>query len=391
MFILPDIVRDNFSGSAEITGSQAEGHYWLFPSEIKQAILGQDVANVRAAKEKHADDLKATLDLLKTKQKNAFKTVTNPSRKQGYQLCETDTGIMWTYPVNVQNADKKYKVTVAVGSFSKNANIIGISTTVFGWIPAQIAAAVVSSVAAEAVATFVAQRLAGVAFPAALAFVEALVASVLEAVGIAVWSPSSLSASWSSTLYPSLKKKFGLEVNIHNWSTMEEWVVTEWFGDNADIQDAKSATEPFQKVELPRITGKIVMPDGTNTASSDLITSYAAYTVINHNTWLEGVGIGLKVVSKAEPSQGKLMHSIYLKYVIHWRADNELNIGYTANSLSDFYEDEWAKAGTMSMQIEVPSKGGHPAIPVVALTPSLGGETSHMYTLDVHIGASASK
>ncbi|KAF5371950.1 hypothetical protein D9615_008115 [Tricholomella constricta] len=396
MFLLPDIVKNALSSSAEPTETPADGHYWYFPADIKQAILDQNTSKVRKAKQKHADDLKPNLDLMGKKGSDAYVTVTNESNKQQYQLCETDTGIMWTYTIDIQHIDAKVKATVAVGSFSKTAKILGISTTTLTNLPSQIADLTISTIAAKVVGTFVAQRLGGAIYTAALAAAETAATAGLEAAGVMVSELVVTIASFVTGLIAfiivglvvyfvlsAIHKSFGLQVNVYNWSTTEEWDIVEWYGDNADMQDTEKKSEPFKPANLPAVTNKITLPDKTTVTSDDLAASYATYTVVNDNNWMEGVGIGLKAVSNTTV--------IYMKYVIHWRVDNELNLGSAASaeSLEKFYKGPWAKADTMSMKLELSASGSLGATPIIALTPALSGESSHMYSYDVHIDATA--
>ncbi|KAG5633811.1 hypothetical protein H0H81_005113, partial [Sphagnurus paluster] len=93
---------------------------------------------------------------------------------------------MWTYTTKIEHVEAKIRATVAVGSFSKNAQILGISTTTLTNLPTGIADFVISSIAAKVVGTFVAQRLAGAIYAAALAAAETAATAGLEAAGIMV-------------------------------------------------------------------------------------------------------------------------------------------------------------------------------------------------------------
>ncbi|KAG5637234.1 hypothetical protein H0H81_005277 [Sphagnurus paluster] len=398
MSILPDIVKHSLVEAGKYI-SAADGHYWYFPKAIKEAVLAEDPSTVGKAKQKHAEDLKPNIEIIGKKGLDAYIAALNASDNQKYQLCETETGIIWTYIVKMEHIDAKIKATIAVGSFSKNAQILGVSMTTLTNLPTQIADFTLSSIAAKIVGTFVTQRLAGATYPIALAVGEEVAAASLQAAGIIVSELVVTIASFVTGLIvfvivglvvyfivSALKKSFGLTLNIYNWSTKEEWDVVDWYGDNADMQDVANKKDPFRRGNLPPVTDEIKLPDGTTVKSDDLVASYATYTVVNVNTWTEGVGAGFKVVSKTDSSR-----YFYFKYVVHWSAHNEIYLGWGPfwKTTEEFYKSHWAPKDTMSMSMDIPATQSIAITPVIALTPALGGESSHLYSYDIHIGAKA--
>jgi hypothetical protein len=79
----------------------------------------------------------------------------------------------------------------------------------------------------------------------------------------------------------------------------------------------------------------------------------------------------------------------YLKYVVHWASDNEIGLanGSIAASLDDYYNAAWAAEDSKSIMITMPASGPNPETPIIALTPSLSGESTHLYNFDIHINA----
>ena len=287
-FYLPDAVRNLANAICEFNGAilvyernaiqmvvseprhpTSDGHVWFFPPEMKQAILSSDTGTVRAIKKQHAEDLKANVDVIGQKVDKAFAKTINKSTGQEYQLCETETGIVWTYAVNIQHSDAKAKATVCVGTFSKNAKCMGISTTTLDDLAVNITAAVISSIAASVVGTFVSQLVGGAIYSAALAAAEAAAVGVLEAGGFMVAGTLVSLAGFAAGLLAAIvvgvafyfiidaiRKSFGLEVNVYNWSRKEQWDVVEWYSDNAVLQNVDGKNEAFQQGNLAAVSGR---------------------------------------------------------------------------------------------------------------------------------------
>ncbi|KAG5635694.1 hypothetical protein H0H81_010364 [Sphagnurus paluster] len=433
--------NEALTSTAESSGSPADGHYWYFPADVKQAVLDQDINKIDAAKKKHAADLEANIKIMSKKGPDAYVTTTNESNKQQYQICETETGIMWTYTTKIEHVKAKVRATVAVGSFSKNAQILGISTTTLTNLPTQIADLTISSIAAKVVGTFVAQRLGGAIYAAALAAAETAATAGLEAAGIMVSELVVTIASFVTGLIALvvvgiivyyvvsvLHKSFGLTFNVYNWSTSDEWDIVEWYSDNALMQDVEKKEGPFKPAKLPAVSSTfnsslqsnltdILLPFrfgytagqvyyrhqeisflSSVMVSDDSVAAYATYTALNDNNWAEGLGMGLKAVSKSEPAKGQSKYQLfprilingpntvlYMKYVVHWGKDNELNLADNSywSSLESFYKGSWAGKGTGTISLNIAGT------PVVGMTPALRGESSHLYSFDIHIGATA--
>jgi hypothetical protein len=198
---------------------------------------------------------------------DAFETKANPSTNEEYQICETDTAIVWSYTIDVQHENDKLRPTISIGAFSKNANIMGISTTTFSNVPATATNAAISAIAARVVGAFVKQIVAGYAYPTAIAAAEEAATVGMEAVGMAIGDIVVIVAGVVSSLiifvvvgivfyliFSFIHKSFGLEVNIYNWSKKEEWDIVEWHSDNALINNADSESQPFKEAKLEAVS-----------------------------------------------------------------------------------------------------------------------------------------
>ncbi|KAF5371949.1 hypothetical protein D9615_008114 [Tricholomella constricta] len=407
MFVIPDVVAEHIAkhnvdlvplGANTIKSDPVnEGHVWYVPPAIQQAVLDKDGAKIQNAKNGHISDLKANMDAFKKVGEDAFLTVTNKSDGQKYKLCPSDNGWLWTFTTKIEHVDAKIKATVCVGSFSKNAKWMGLSTNTLSNLPTAITDLIVNGVVARLIGRFISKRLGGAIYKAALQAAEEAAAAGLEEAGMMFpeWAVSAAGFVGGMVggivvgivllyLINYLRQDFGLEINVFNWSTQEEWDVVDWHSDNAVMVNSDGKTDPFKNGNLEAVSNVIKVPDGF-VISDDSVASYATYTLQNDHQTAEGLGAAFKVVSKSDSSR-----VIYLKYLVHWGAPkNEIGLGdgNSASSLTNFYNGGWASSGSKDVSITVAASGSMPETPVIAVTPALEGDDNRFYHYDVHIAA----
>ncbi|KAG5650111.1 hypothetical protein H0H81_000709 [Sphagnurus paluster] len=423
---IPDVVAEHLvKHNIDLVPMQAapsedlktDGHVWYIPPAIRQAVLDKDGAKIQAGRNNHVHDLKANMDAIHKVGEDAFLSVTDSTTKQRYRLCSSDDGWMWTYTQKLEHVNAKIKATVCVGSFSKNAKWMGLSVNTLSNMPTSITDFIVNGVVSRLIGKFISKRLGGMAYKAALTAAEEAATEGLESASMMFpeWAISAAGFVGGLVggmvvgivllyLINYLHQEFGLEINVFNWSTEEEWDVVEWHGDNAVMQNSDGKTDPFKQDNLEAVTSKLIkwsvlafyndqhsyfsdvikLPTGF-AISDDSVASYATYILENNSKTAQGLGAGFKVVSKSDSSR-----VIYLKYVVHWGAPkNEIGLqdGQQSTSLTSFYNGGWASKGSKDVSITIPASGKLPATPVIGLTPALEGDENHYYHYDVHIGA----
>ncbi|KAG5635699.1 hypothetical protein H0H81_010369 [Sphagnurus paluster] len=376
---------------------KTDGHVWYIPPAIRQAVVDKDGAKIQAGRNDHVHDLKANMDAIQKVGEDAFLSVTDQKTKQRYRLCPSDDGWLWTYTQNLEHVDAKIKATVCVGSFSKNARWMGLSLNTLSNMPTQITDFIVNGVVARLIGRFISKRLGGMVYKAALEAAEEAAAEGLESASMMFpeWAVSAAGFVGGLVggmvigiallyLINYLHEDFGLEINVFNWSTAEEWDVVEWHGDNAVMQNSDGKTDPFKQGNLEAVTNLIKLPTGF-AISDDSVASYATYILQNDKQTAEGLGAAFKVVSKSDSSR-----VIYLKYVVHWGVPkNEIGLGdgQDSTSLTSFYNGGWASSGSKDVSLTIPASGKLPETPVIAITPALSGDPNRYYHYDVHIAA----
>ena len=105
-------------------------------------------------------------------------------------------------------------------------------------------------------------------------------------------------------------------------------------------------------------------------------------------------------MSKTDSSRGKIgaVHSvflhlprisavIYLKYVVRRIGHNKLGLGDASHqSLTAFYEGEWATVGAMTVKLTLPPTAKADSVSIIGLTPALNNADGNLFCYDVHIG-----
>ncbi|KAG6811967.1 hypothetical protein H0H92_005071 [Tricholoma furcatifolium] len=410
MPFIPDIVHEHLKQhSTKLVGVGASpsldqidvGHTWFFTPEMAKAVNDGDGAAVQNLRNTNMNDLKANMDLISKVSGDAFVTVTNPSDGQQYRLCASDNGWMWVYTLDVTADDSPtapdgaLKATVSCGTFTKSQQILGLSVKTIGSLGASITELIINGIVSFAIGKFISQRVGGALYDQAM---EAATQAAVEGVE----DFTSYFPEWIATasgflggmvggivvgiillfLINYVFLTFGLEINVYNWSVQEEWDITDWYSDNALMQNPQ-----FAVGNLPAVTNEIKMPDGTYVPTDSSVTSFATYTAENDSKFAEGLGMGFKVVSKSDSTR-----YFFFKYIIHWGAQkNQLGLGLPATAtqtIADWYMDDssWAPDGSMNYTITVPAGNGLPATTIKSMTPALSGDSSHYYHYDVHIG-----
>ncbi|KAG6860346.1 hypothetical protein C0995_012415 [Termitomyces sp. Mi166 len=391
---IPDIIADHLeqhsvnllrlTASSRFSAKEQEigiGHRYFVTPEVQQAFIDMDGAKIQKIRDAHNHDLKANMDLIKQAGADAFLTVTNPSDGKQYKMCASDNGWIWTFNMELKtdnmelktddNSKNHVKATVSCGSFSKTNKVLGLSTDIFHNLAADITDFAVSTMLANGAGTFIKSRLAGKVYTEAIEAAAAAASDGIEnfAELVPMWTVDGIGllgglfagvVASIALLYilDLIHMRFGLTINVYNWSENEQWDVVGWYADNAIMKDP-----PFARGNLPPASNYVKMPDGSTLPSANKTAYFAAYTVVN---------------------------VLYLKYVVRWGlVNNKLGLGNDANqSIADFYKDDstWASSDSTSTSITIPASGGLPAVAVSATTPSLSGDKDHFYTYDVCFG-----
>ncbi|KAK4152991.1 hypothetical protein C8A00DRAFT_34249 [Chaetomidium leptoderma] len=396
---VPDLIRD----LVERNEAQVTNGYGLFgavPPELHQAYLSGDYATIQKYTDMTSNDLNPIYQNIAEKAEKAFFRVTNPSNQTVYWLSiagPTDKpyGYMWTYCAPVPHGlvgDPVTQPVVQFGSYSANANTLGISNVVWDNSTAQLAAAGIATTVMTVVTKYMKKRIAGLLVP------EAVDGAVAEAGAEVVAEGIISSAAWASIastiggfivgavagaivyflvmyIVNFVHKAYKIAVNIYNWDPKNAYVIESWYSDNA-ILDGDQA---FNPVVLPHASNTITMPDGMVVPTLDTVYQYAAIVFDNKNQILEGLGVAVQVRFRSSNS------GFQLKYLCPRFGDNKIGIhGGLNQSLSDFYANSstWAGAGSYSAQSSIPDLG----IPISCTTISLSGRSDQFYEFDVHIG-----
>ncbi|KAF9462754.1 hypothetical protein BDZ94DRAFT_1260680 [Collybia nuda] len=313
-----------------------EGHAYYITRDIRRAIADRDVDKVKQSRDQNVSDLKAIVDNVAKHGEKAWTTPTNKSDGVPYKLIASNDGWMWCYMIDRQDEtalageEATYKCTISVGSYSKTAKWMGLSMSNLNNVPLHTPIAVLTAMVANSIGKFIGRRLERILTSKAAEEAAEEGARVLSKNGIRYAKWLSKGGAWVARvvsgaiielvllfIFNYLKMDFGLEISVYNWNRDEEWLIEQFYEDNADVDPA------FEQASLPAISNLQPMPDGTSVVTPESATTYAMYTFKNRNTWLEGVGAGLKIVSKSDSSR-----YAYIKYQVRWGApDNRFNLG----------------------------------------------------------------
>ena len=305
--------------------SNTPGSFEAVSTELKQAYASGDYTTIQKYTDQASNDLLAIYGNIQTSEEAAFFQLTNSSDKTPYWLsiagpASDPIGYMWFYTApfassaaSSESAGGSAPITqpvIQIGTFSKNAQTLGISNTILDSNFAQLTAGAIATVFATVVSKFLARRIGGM-------LVAPAVEAAIAAGGIALVNGQVLAGILWRTIATLLASAIGFAVvgavvfylvmfianvvfknykvcvNIYNWDLTQAYLISsDWALDNAKIDGGTSA----QEIQLPSASsrlfeevpslctddeGTVTMPDGMVVPAPNSIYQYASLVFDN--------------------------------------------------------------------------------------------------------------
>ncbi|KAI0342007.1 hypothetical protein BDW22DRAFT_226324 [Trametopsis cervina] len=383
VFILVESLHQGIlKGTAGPTTSTPSVHVNFMNAELQQAYATGNYNVINAYNQKQAADLQPNMTSIQNSAEKAFIQATNESDGNTYYILPSEYGWIWTYSYQDTTAPTQ-DCYVQIGTYSANSNYLGISTFVWDNKWAKWTPGVASFAFSFLVGRFVQQRIGGALFDAAVENAMAAAAAdtdeAFTGMSAVFWANAGGALAGlvaGAAAYVLLMflinfvyKQYFLVANVWNW-TNTQWTVANWYSDNADI----SQPGTWSVKTLPG-SGSYKEPDGTVVPAKQVY--YGTYAFVNHSKVLQGLGIALQIYSADDPTQG-----FEAKYCVHRLEDNTIGLQAGLGDLGSFYNasGSWAPSDTTKVHTSVAG------VPILATTPSVGGASSQLYSIDIHIG-----
>jgi hypothetical protein len=208
---------------------------------------------------------------------DAYVTVTDQTSGQDYYIIASDNGWMWSYTTQISTTDAGGKTqtqcVVQSGTYTKNAQMLGLSHQTLTNVPTEItalaASMIVASVAFNYIKQYILQGIFERALAAALAaaaedavaggfMVDAAAAGIVASIGagLAAGVIGAIVAVIIFYVADFLHRSYGLSIAVYNWDTQSSWNITTWYGDNAVVSQETAADGPWRAATLLPVQSK---------------------------------------------------------------------------------------------------------------------------------------
>ncbi|TFK61637.1 hypothetical protein BDN72DRAFT_435029 [Pluteus cervinus] len=388
-------VATSFAAGAAPKITAVEPQYYLDAATRQQWANG-DMDAINNKRMQASKELQPIYENIKDNGGKAWVEV--ESAGQRYYLSFTDNATIWAYTADqkskaqVDSGDPEPEVKrsiVSIGSYSRGANFLGISSYIWDDLSIEITAVSVALTFATLLRPIVVDGVTwGIEFAAtqlaetaaSLGFEElalAVPASVASAGGLIITGIIGV-ALYIAVLFllDKIFRQYFLTINVFNFDPDHVWKSVNWHSDNADISSGEWRTAHIRAFAP---AGTSITPPGFDPVKPlDSVVTYLAVVFVNHSTFLEGLGVGL-TIGRDDNAEG-----LALKYVVHRFGDNQIGLqGFSGNAhtfdLDSYYKgDGWVTSKETTTSVGNLLTRGY--------TPSLTGAPDQAYQFDVNLG-----
>jgi hypothetical protein len=357
-----------------------------------------DMATIEALRLQASNELLPIYANIEQNGNAAWTEVQDPASGQIYYLSWTSNGVIWSYlygqnPTSVAAAADGPPPTttsiVTIGSYSKTANFLGISTYNWSNIPTTVVSGIIALGFVYLVRPIIQTGIEmGIALAANL-LAEGLAAAGAESAAILV--PASVASAGGLVIAGILGialmvgcialasvifRQYFLVVNVYNFDPNNAWATVQHYDDNSVVANGDWKDATIAKFVN---ANSMIAPPGFNPVKTlNNVVTYLNANFQNNSTFFQGLGEAIVL------NRGDNGAALAIKYVVHRLSDNQMAVQGIQGSgstfdISNFYNNgAWITGKNTST-----TTGG---LTVNAFTPELSGNKDMTYTFEVNIG-----